>query len=390
MKVLVVLDSLSFGGAENMAATLVRVATTADLQVDVVSLGPPTGSSAVWLPVLEAMGARVRFLSIPRLVHPGAVPTLARAVRQSGCDVVHAHLAYSITLATPAARLVGRRTVCTFHNLPTSHGGRDALREHLSVRVADRSAGVVCVSRASLDGFAGRYRLDPARWGVLPNGIDLSRYAPGADPLPADLGVPPGVPVVTLVAHMRPPKGQADAVQAWPQVLGQSPDARLLLVGDGPIAADLRAQARALDVQDRVVFAGLRTDVAAIVRASTLALLPTYEEALPTALIEAAACGVPAVSTRVGGVPEVVDEGTTGLLVAPGDPGALASAVLELLSDPDRRRQMGLAARARAEEHFDADRWVRGLRSTYEDAVAGRPFALARSGSSSQARVTRP
>lgn len=384
MKLLVVIDSLSFGGAENMVATLGRLAQSVGLEVEVASLAGPTGERALWRPVLERAGLRLHFLSIPRLLHPGAVPTIARVVRESRCDVVHAHLGYAVTLTPAAARLVGRRTLCTFHHVPRPESGREAIREPLSIAAANRSAGVVCVSRASLEGFAARYRVRRRKWGVLHNGVDLVRFAPAPGPgpaaPPADLGIPPGVPVVSLVAHLRHEKGHPEAIDAWPEVLRSVPEARLLIVGDGPMEAQLRKRVTQLGLQHRVHFAGVRRDIPAVLRGTSVALLPTHIEALPTALIEAAGCGVPAVATWVGGVPEVVEDGVTGLLFERGDAAAIPRAVVSLLTDEARRAGMGRAARARAEEHFDAERWARRLRVVYDEAAAGRQLGLTAGG----------
>lgn len=384
MRVLAVLDSLSFGGAENLVTTLAAVGPQVGLEVDVLSLAPPTPERSAWLPVLRRAGLEPRFLGLRRLAQPDAVPLLARAIRAARCDVVHAHLEYSATLAPPAAALAGRRAVCTFHHTPGPLRGREAARERLAVVVANRSRGVIFVSAASRAGFAARYHSRPDRWAVLRNGVDLDRYrpAPAAAPAapPADLAIPAGAPVVTVVAALRPPKGHAVALAAWPAVLAAVPEARLLLVGSGPQEAALRAQARSLAIADRVVFAGLRGDVPQLLAASTLALLPTWTEALPTALAEAAAAGVPAVASAVGGVPEVVADGSSGLLVPPGDPAALAAAVTRLLCDDGRRAAMGQAARALAERRFDAVRWATRLRAGYAAAAAGRPAGPALAG----------
>lgn len=370
MKVLAVLDSLSFGGAENLVATLARVAPGAGLEVDVLSLAGPIPGRDTWLPVLQRAGLQPRFLGLRRLAQPDAVPLLARAIRASGCDVVHAHLEYAATLAPLAARLAGRRTVCTFHHVPGLLERRDAVRERLAVAAANRSRAVIFVSQASRNGFAARYRARPGRWVVLPNGIDLDQFRPSdggpSTGLPADLGLPPGAPVVTVVAAMRREKGHATAVAGWPAVIAAVPDARLLFVGDGAEESALRTQVHGLGLSDRVILAGVRSDVARILAGSALALLPTHGEALPTALIEAAACGTPAVASRVGGVPEVVSDGITGLLVPPDDVGAFAAAVIELLRDEERRARMGRAARAHAEERFDARAWARRLRAVYD------------------------
>lgn len=368
MKVLVVLDALNFGGAENLIATLARVGPRHDLELDVVSLAPATGDKATWLPVLQEAGLRPRFLGITRLAQPDAVFRLARAIRDSGCDLVHAHLEDAATLAPVAARLTGRPCVCTYHHVPGPLQGRDRIRERLSIAVASRCDRVIFVSEASRRGFADRYRAHRS-WTVVHNGIDLTQFAVAPGPLPADLQIPPGAPVVSVVGHLRPGKGHDTAVAAWPAVLSGCPQARLVLVGDGPLEDDLRARSAAHGLCDRIVFAGRRTDVYRILAGSTVACLPTHREALPTALIEAAACGVPAVASGVSGVLEVVQDGVSGLLVAPDEPAQLAQAVLTLLTDEPRRAEMGRAARRIAEERFDADAWCERLSEIYTDAI---------------------
>ncbi|SET54944.1 glycosyltransferase [Geodermatophilus poikilotrophus] len=384
MKVLVVIDSLNFGGAENVLVTLAAEAPALGLELDVLSLAPPTNGRAAWLPRLRAAGLEPHFLGVDRLAQPDAVARLARAIRESGCDVVHAHLEDATTLAPVAGRLARRPVLCTLHHVPVPLRGREALRERLAVLAGSRSAGLLLVSQASRDGFAARYRRSArhGHWSVVHNGVDLERFHPTApgEPtdLPAELGVPAGVPVVTVVGHMRIGKGQDVAVRAWPQVLAEHPEARLLLIGNGPREEELRALARDLGVASRVVFAGARDDVARILRCTTLVALPTRMEALPTVLLEAAASGVPSVATDVGGVPEVVVDGETGWLVpapAPGvlpDPGSFATALRDALRDPARLRARGAAARRRAEERFGSRQWAERLTDRYAAVAAGR------------------
>jgi glycosyltransferase involved in cell wall biosynthesis len=374
MKVLAVIDALNFGGAENLLSTLGRVGPRHDLEMSVLSLSGSTGSEASWLSVLQGAGLSVRFLGISRLSRPDGIPRLARAIRESGCDVVHAHLEDAATLAPLATRWTGHACVSTYHHVPEPLEGREKVRERLSIAAANRGERVLFVSEASRQGFAARYRGPRANWSVVHNGIDLAKFRPttaGHRPqLPADIAVPPDAPVVTVLGRLGRGKGQATAVAAWPRVLAKLPDAHLLLVGDGPLDADLRAQVARLGVQSRVVFAGRRTDAERILAASTLTCLPTVREALPTALIEAAACGIPAVASGGSGVVEVVDDGRTGLLFPYGDEARLADAVIELLRDGPRREAMGAAARHLAEKRFDADIWADRLHGIYERARA--------------------
>jgi glycosyltransferase involved in cell wall biosynthesis len=376
MRVLLVIDTLSFGGAENLLVTLASQASAIGVEFEVAVIAPRDDALGAWLPNLRRAGLEPRFLDIRRLAQPDALARLRRAVRASGCDVVHAHLGTASTLAPLAAGLAGRPSVCTLHHIPEELSGREAVRERIAVSVASRSRALLFVSLASMEAFRRRYRhARTSSWRVLTNGVDLRTFHPrrvddrSDHEVRAELGVPQGVPLVPLVAHMRPGKGHDGAIGAWRDVLARQPDARLVLVGDGPLEAQLRSRTRELGLERRVVFAGRRDDVADVLRSSALVLLPSRIEALPTVLIEAAACGVPAIATAVGGVPEVVDDRRTGWLLNDASPAGIAATVDGALADPARRAQVGSAAHRHAEQRFDAGQWARSLHGIYLGAT---------------------
>jgi glycosyltransferase involved in cell wall biosynthesis len=366
LRVLIIIDSFSFGGAEKLLAVLSRAAPSAGLDLEVASLAPFSLDRTGMLPVLEEAGLPFSFLDIPRLAYPAAVPRIARAVKESGCDVVHAHLGYSAILAPVAARLAGRRCVATLHHMPEDLPLRERLKERMAVAASGRLGTLVFVSDASRREFARRYRERPQSWQVAYNGVDLTSFSPGRDTLPTELRIEPDAPVVTVVAALRAPKGHQIAIRAWTDVIASVPEAHLLIVGDGPERQALEQAAAEGGVGHRVLFLGARGDVPRLLRASALVALPSLTEALPTSLIEAAACGRAAVGTRVGGVPEVIEHGRTGLLIPPGDPAAFADAVVTLLTDTERRHAMEREARLLAEERFDMHVWARRLRALYE------------------------
>jgi glycosyltransferase involved in cell wall biosynthesis len=370
VKVLHVIDSFSFGGAERLLANLNRFAPQVGLDLRVASLAPCTPERTQSLGLLEEAGLRPTFVDVHRLVQPTAIARLRRAIEASGCDVVHAHLGYSAALVPLAARKAGIPCFTTLHHVPSGDvSWTERLKERLWTRSAERGAALIFVSTAAMEAARSLVGQTRPSWRVLHNGVDLSALSP-PDPadrpaLPRDLAVPAGAPVVSIVAALRAPKGHEVAIRAWPQVRAAVPGAVLLVVGDGPHLSALQSMAG-----DGVVFAGSREDVPDILRASTLGLLPSLTEALPTALIEAAACALPVVATTVGGTPEVVEHGRTGLLVPPGDVDALAAAVVELLSDRERRARFGSAARALAEERFGIEGWAQSLRALYEEALS--------------------
>ncbi|GAA3394237.1 glycosyltransferase family 4 protein [Cryptosporangium minutisporangium] len=380
VRVLTLVDAFRLGGAETLIAQLGRVAGTAGFEMDVLSLLPPSDEHSKLEPLLRESGLTPRYLGIRRTLDPRAPRLLAAAIKESGADVVHAHLEMAMTLAVPAAKLAGRKALCTFHHVHRPLPGRAAWREKLAVEVASRSYRTIFVSEASRASFAEKYRKSgriPKNWVVVHNGVDLAHFSPGPSLMPPEFGLT-GRPVVTVLAAHRDFKGITHAVRAWPLVRAARPDARLLLVGAGNETENLGRQVTEAGLQDDVVFAGARSDVAAILRASDVVLLPsTYGENLPTVLIEAAGCARPVVASRIGGIPDIVEDGVTGLLTPPGDADAIADALISLLDDPSRRAAMGVTARSHVEQHFDAVNWARQLRGLYEEAAAGRPVGTA-------------
>ncbi|MFT4166301.1 MAG: glycosyltransferase family 4 protein [Microlunatus sp.] len=376
MRVLTVLDAYRLGGAETLIAQLGRVSGVAGLDLDVISLHGPSPELSKLEPLLLEAGLEPRYLHLNRTVDPTGFRRLVSYLKQSRPDVVHAHLEMSMTLAIPAARLAGIPAVGTFHHVHRPLSGRASARERLAVEVASRSQAAIFVSHASLVSFADRYRPGrpiPASWQVVHNGIDLSQFSPAPsgqlEPLPADLGLA-GHQVVTVLAALRDFKGIIHAVRAWPSVIARHPQARLLIVGSGAEEQALRAEVEQLGLGDSIVFAGMRSDIPTLLRGSTMTVLPSiYGENLPTVLMEAGGCMRPVVASRVGGIPDIVVHGETGLLVEPGDSAGIAASINRLLDDPTLAQQLGRNARRRMEELFDARVWATNLRHVYESAI---------------------
>ena len=173
-----------------------------------------------------------------------------------------------------------------------------------------------------------------------------------------------------MVAVLRRGKGHEHAARAIAQLRSAHPRLRLLVVGDGPDRAAVEAIMAPLG--DAAVLTGFRPDVMAVLDAVDLLVHPTEADAFPTALLEAMAASVPVVASAAGGIPEIVDDGATGVLIpAPPESRALATALAALLSDPQRRAELGAAARRRFESEFAADGWGARLRGLYDAALAG-------------------
>ena len=376
IRTLVLIDAFRMGGAETLLAPMIAASRGSDIVMDVVSVSPEEFNSEKTMSILAEAGITTRSLGIRRLLDPVALPRLTKFIRQGGYDIVHAHLEMAMTLAVPAAALARRPAVCTFHHVVVPLAGRAVWRERLAVEAATRSYRALFVSEASRRSFQEAYRPHamPGNWAVLHNGIDLTNFTPGpADPaVRAELGGGPG-PMVVLPGAFREFKGIPVAIRAWPRVLQRFPDAVLSLVGGGAHEPELRALVNGLGLEDSVLFAGVRTDMPQVYRAADVVLVPSiYGENFPTVLIEASATARPIAASRVGGIPDIVLDDTTGLLFEAGSEDALAEAVCRLLGDRELGDRLGAAARDRACSEFSATVWLDRLRALYLQAMGDR------------------
>jgi N-acetyl-alpha-D-glucosaminyl L-malate synthase BshA len=259
-------------------------------------------------------------------------------------DVLHFHYAVPFARVTEEVRrrlgLRAPRLVGTLHGTDvTVYGGHPRTRSGLARRLATLDA-VTTVSRSYAALSARVFGLSE-RPLVIPNFVDLDRFRP------ASPGRGAGRPRLVHVSNFRPVKDPEMVARVFARVRRQV-DAELWLVGDGEAMRSVRMFVRSAGIEDDVRLFGLRRDVETIVRGADLLLVTSRSESFCLAALEAAACGVPAVASRVGGLPEVVKDGRTGVLYEPGDERAAARAVLGLLRDPARRVALGRAARVRA------------------------------------------
>jgi glycosyltransferase involved in cell wall biosynthesis len=284
-----------------------------------------------------------------------------------GASLLHTH---TLAAANVLSRLASPVPVVAHLHIENHfRAPTEPLLRRLDSWTARRCARLVAVSEDTRRAYE-RQGYPPGRIEVVYNGVEVASGAADGD-LRAELGVPDGAPLVGEVARLCEVKGQRELIEA----LATVPEARLVLVGadleqDGAYLARLRREAERLGVRDRVVFAGQRDDVERILSALDVLVLPSWTEGLPLAVLEAMAHGRPVVATPVGGTPELVADGETGVLVPPRDPAALAAALRRLLGDPELRRRMGEAGYRRAAERFSAEATTRRMLEIY-DEVAG-------------------
>ena len=242
------------------------------------------------------------------------------------------------------------------------------LAERLTSPLADR---IVAVSRAIARDLVARYGVDAARTVVVHNGIDAWAFRAAREPavVRAALGLGDGRRVIVMAGRMTPQKGWDVLLEAAARLRAVRADVACVCVGDGPLSPALARRAAELELDAR--FTGARDDVADLLGCADVVVLASRSEGLPFTLLEAMALGKPVVATRVGGVPEVVEDGRSGRLVPREDPAALATAIADVLDSPEAAA-MGARGRARVEREFTLDGMVRALEAVYHAELQAR------------------
>ena len=314
-------------------------------------------------------------VGLPTLIIPcggrldaGVTETLAEKIRNTDVQIVHSHNYKSNYYARHASARTGA------HWIVTNHGRRAgfklllyALFDALLVRRADR---IVAVSPKIADQLAA-LGIDRSVLSVIDNGIDCGRFAnpPQRSFAGALLGVADDAYVIGSVGALTVEKGHRHLLEALGTIVASIPRAVCVLVGEGPERARLEQQAREQGLAEKVVFAGRRDDVPHILPRFDLFVLPSLNEGLPMALLEAQAARIPAVATNVGAVSKVIQDGATGVTVDPGDAAALAGAILRGYADRDMVRHMALKGYDRVKKHYSAETMARQYLELYRSVI---------------------
>jgi len=350
--VVLLLTSFDVGGTERQMVDLVRRLDTARFRPHIACFhqrGRLLADVPDWIPIRE--------FPIHGFARPAAARqwlAFARWCRDIGARLVHTCDLYANIFGLPAAafagvpaRIANRREIVTGDKSPAQ------LR---CQRLAYKAAHVVVANSAAARAQLAREGVPEHKLRVIPNGLDLRRYAPA----PAR----GAIRRVVMVANLRAEKGHETLIGAIPAIAARHPDATFSFAGNGPRRDALHTLARALGVETRVRFLGECRDVPALLADSDLFVLPSRSEAFPNAVIEAMAAGLPVVASDVGGIPEVVRDGVTGVLVPPDDVPALADAVAGLMDAPRRAAALGQVARDTV-EHYSIDRMVEAFERLY-------------------------
>ncbi len=372
--VVYVIGTLDRGGAERQ---VMELATRLDRKrfashVFCLSVGGPLQAEveAAGIPVTIIGFRGFRIFRKPWVGWRGMI-RLVQSLRAVRPAIVHGYLFWAYILGTIAARLTRVPIViASRRSLGTSKTGQAhyLLLERWTNAMTDLW---VANSEAVRQDTARQEGVDPVRIRVIPNGVDTDRFAATLDrrAVRHRLGLPEEGPLLLTVSNLIHYKGYGTLLQAVPLVTQIHPTARFLLAGDGPMRPEMERRIAAARLAGSVRLLGERSDVPDLLQAADHLVHPSDEEGFPNAILEAMAAGLPVVATRVGGTPELVVDGVTGILVPPRSPADLAAAVCRLLADPGLARRLGSAGKERAVGEFPIGRMVERTEALYTDLL---------------------
>lgn len=369
MRLLWLIDSLNTGGAESLVLPFAKHLDRTRYELFVCCLGT-IGENALESE-LRAAGIPTTNLGARSLRDAGAFRRLLRLVREQRIDLVHAHLTYSAVWSALLSRITGIPSVASLHVAPSATREQDKSAKHRILTDArdrlmrfalDRWSGaVIMVSEALRQTYLAAGGLRAGKLRVVHNGIELARFRRDHDATRAqlihELHLPDDARIAVTVSLLRPAKG----VEVLLEAARLLPELHFVVVGDGPKRAEWQSGS-----PTNVHWAGFRRDVDAILAGCDLFVHPSLDDAFPTVLLEAQAAGLPVVASRVGGIPEIIEEGVTGKLVPPGDAQQLAAAIGTLLDDDTARMHMHIAAEV-SSQRFSTEAWIERLARVYDE-----------------------
>lgn len=362
--VLHIVEDMKIGGLEKVLASIVLGLDRKKYRPEVWCLS----RGGEMADELMRQDVKVRILNLETYHNPLNIVHLTGLMRQARFSLLHTHGYFAGTFGRLSGWLAGVPVLVTHvHSTYFNYRKRNLWVERMLSHVTSK---VICVSAAVQSFVTDLENIPKEKTCVIYNGVDVpSGNVPVEDMLQtrSSLGIGDNEILLIVVASLKPLKGHAFLFHALSDIFQRVPNFRLLVVGDGPQRKDLEAQAEHLGIASRILFTGTRDDVQALLRISDIFILPSVErEGVSMAIIEAMASGLPVVSTLLGGIPEVVENGSSGYLVPPGDRHALSEVLTALMENSDLRNKMGEKGKEIHRRAFTRSRMVQNIEDLYD------------------------
>ena len=369
LTVIHLVEDMKTGGAERVIADIAEGLDSEkyDVRVWCIARGGNTADE------LAEKGIEVKILGISSYHNPLKILRLKRLLTEAGPDIVHTHGYFASVIGRLSAKKAGIPIIFAHvHSTYWDYKKKHILMERKLSRFTHK---IICCSRAVENFVKDIEKVGDGKTLVIYNGVDEERFYPMEDApsIRTELGIDEKALVVGTVSSLTPHKGHEYLIQAASLVKEELPSAKFLIVGDGPLRTELEDQVKNFSAHPFIMFTGTRKDVPKILSVMEVFVLPSSSrEGLGIAIIEAMAAEKPVVATDIGGIPEAVKKGETGFLVSPGDPGALAKAIIELLQNPEKAKEMGKKGRARFKEKFTRKKMLSETDALYQSFASQR------------------
>ncbi len=369
MRVVHVIESLGIGGAESALVALAAAQVRGGAEVTVIALE----SAATLLPDLEKAGVRVILLNAARSANPlPKAAKLREILRLVQADVVHSHLLHADILVGIAAG--GAARVTTLHNMmfdahPATSLPQRFRKAALGLILRHRFNARIAVSRAVADHYAAHLKLGPPT--IIPNAVRppdggvIDRAG-----LAKQLGLDPAARWIVNPARLVVEKGQRALIAGFLDALKANPDLELVIAGKGPLLDDLRGAAAPAGARIVLTSELPPAQLGALMCHADFGILPSLSEGAPVALVEMMLARLPIIASSVGGIPELIADGVTGLLIEPGNPSAIAAAIIRLANDPALAEKCASGAQALAAKIYRSDEIAAAVEAVYQRAIA--------------------
>jgi glycosyltransferase involved in cell wall biosynthesis len=350
LKVFHILSNPSIGGIEQMLSELIPIIDSPTCKAQVVNMRTESKAYQLW----EQKKVKYHRLKTPGKLPVCSIYSLAKLLRKEKPDIVVIYGLRANFIGRLAAKLAGTKVILSA--ILSTDDWRKWYHSVLDRITAWAVTGWVPNSIACMNSTIKREKFPKERFTVIYDGIDVEKWKRHNDgtrkQIRKGLGLSDDVILCVTVGNFRYQKGYPYLIQAIPEIIKKQPQARFVFVGRGKMEEELKKKCIDLGIQDYVIFTGYREDIRQIYEGADIMVLPSVCEGLPVSLIEAMSMELPVVSTKIGGIPELVENGITGILVPPADSDALTKAIVQLASDSAQRKQMGNNARKRVCENF--------------------------------------
>jgi glycosyltransferase involved in cell wall biosynthesis len=373
MKILYVIDNLEFGGGERGFLQIIK-----GLDKDKYTIHTASKPDGEFGKKLVEMGIHLEPVNMGNRFNLFTILKLARIIRKESVNIVHSQGARADFFTRLAVKFTRRSNLVSTIQMPVERYDVSILRKKIyrmfdrfSERCVDR---FIVVSESLKKTLIDDHRIPLNKVIKIYNGVELDAYKPdvfcqASSEIRKKLRIKNEIFVIGAIGRMVWQKGFEYLIEAASNVIKEYPEARFLIVGEGPLKGKLKVKSEKLRVENKVIFTGFQTDIKEILSAIDILVIPSLLEGFPMITLEAMAMAKPIIATNIDGITEQITDGINGILIPPKDPSAMAQAIITLINNREKAKAMGLAARKKVEQEFSVEKMIKDTEKVYLSLV---------------------